>query len=102
MRVPWKTKGLSHGTQRLNSEIKQSTCSYENLEGQERGLQIFESFIKILDTGAAQWLSGLAPAFGSGLILEAWDRVSCWVPCMEPASPSACVSARPHLCVSHE
>ena len=35
-----------------------------------------------------------------GVILETWDRVPCQAPCMEPASPSACVSAS--LCVSHE
>ena len=28
-----------------------------------------------------------------GLILESWDRVPHRAPCMEPASPSACVSA---------
>ena len=28
------------------------------------------------------------------------DRVPCWAPCMEPASPSACVSASPSLCLS--
>ena len=33
-----------------------------------------------------------------GMILESQDRVLHWAPCMEPASPSACVSAS--LCVS--
>ena len=28
-----------------------------------------------------------------GAILEIRDRISRWAPCMEPASPSACVSA---------
>ena len=28
-----------------------------------------------------------------GMILESWDRVPHWAPCMEPASPPACVSA---------
>ena len=28
-----------------------------------------------------------------GMILESWDRVPHRAPCMEPASPSACVSA---------
>ena len=28
-----------------------------------------------------------------GVILGSWDRVPPWVPCMEPASPSACVPA---------
>ena len=35
-----------------------------------------------------------------GVILETQDRVPHQAPCMEPASPSACVSA--YLCVSHE
>ena len=33
-----------------------------------------------------------------GVILETWDPVPRRAPCMEPASPSACVSAS----VSHE
>ena len=47
-----------------------------------------------------------------GEILEFWDRVPHRAPCMEPASPSACVSASLSLflslslslcvCVSHE
>ena len=41
-----------------------------------------------------------------GGILEPRDRVLHRAPCMEPASPSACVSASlslsPPLCVSHE
>ena len=48
------------------------------------------------------WLSGLAPPSAQGLILEIWDRVPRRAPCMEPASPSACVSASLSLCVSHE
>ena len=35
-----------------------------------------------------------------GVILGSRDRVPHWSPCMEPASPSACVSAS--FCVSHE
>ena len=37
-----------------------------------------------------------------GVILETRDRVPHQAPCMEPASPSACVSASLSLCVSHE
>ena len=51
---------------------------------------------------AAGWLSGLALPSAQGVILETQDRVPCWAPCMEPASPSACVSAPLPLCVSHE
>ena len=35
-----------------------------------------------------------------GMILDSWDGVPHRAPCMEPASPSACVSAS--LCVSHK
>ena len=35
-----------------------------------------------------------------GVILEARNRVPRWAPCMEPASPSACVSASLSLCLS--
>ena len=45
-------------------------------------------------------LSGLAPPSAQGVILETWNGVPCWAPCMEPASPSACVSASLSLCVS--
>ena len=37
-----------------------------------------------------------------GMILESWDRVPHWAPCVQPASPSACVSASVCVCVSHE
>ena len=37
-----------------------------------------------------------------GVILESRNQVSRRAPCMEPASPSACVSASLSLCVSHE
>ena len=35
-----------------------------------------------------------------GVILGSWDRVPCPAPCMEPASPSACVSASLSLSLS--
>ena len=50
--------------------------------------------------GQPRWLSGLAPPSAQGVILETRNRVLCWTPCMEPASPSACVSAS--RSVSHE
>ena len=43
-------------------------------------------------------LSGLALPSARGVILETQDRVPRQVPCMEPASPSACVSAS--VCLS--
>ena len=45
--------------------------------------------------GAAVWRLPLA----RGTILEAWDRIPRRAPCMEPASPSACVSASLSLSV---
>ena len=54
------------------------------------------------ETGQAGWFSGLVPPSTQDLILETWDRVPCPAPFMEPASPSACVSASLSLCVSHE
>ena len=40
-----------------------------------------------------RWLRGLAPPSAQGVILETWDGVPRGAPCMEPASPSACVFA---------
>ena len=49
--------------------------------------------INLGKVGQPGWLSGLAPPSAQGVILKAWDWVSRQTPCMEPASPSACVSA---------
>ena len=43
--------------------------------------------------GQFGWLGGLAPPSAQGVILETQDQVPRQAPCMEPASPSACVSA---------
>ena len=43
--------------------------------------------------GQPRWRSSLAPPSAQGVILETRDRVPRQAPCMEPASPSACVSA---------
>ena len=51
-------------------------------------------------TGQLGGLSGLAPPSALGVILETRDRVPHWVPCMEPASLSVCVSASLSLCLS--
>ena len=45
-------------------------------------------------------LGGLAPPSAQGLILETQDWVPRQAPCMEPASPSACVSASLSLSLS--
>ena len=50
--------------------------------------------------GQPRWLNGLALPSSQGVILETWDRVLRWAPCMEPASPSACVSASLSLSLS--
>ena len=48
--------------------------------------------------GSAVW----CPPLARGVVLESWDQVPYRSPCMEPASPSACVSAHPplSLCLS--
>ena len=53
---------------------------------------------KLLESlgGSAVWRLPLA----QGVILESWDQVPQQAPCMEPASPSACVSASLSLSVS--
>ena len=43
--------------------------------------------------GQPRWLRGLTLPSAQGRILETQDRVPHQAPCMEPASPSACVSA---------
>ena len=54
--------------------------------------------------GQPQWLSGLPPPSAQGVILRTRDRVPPLAAYMEPASPSACVSAllSLSLSVSHE
>ena len=52
-----------------------------------------EIFYLNMISWVAWWLSGGAPPSAQGLILETRDRVPRRAPCMEPASPSACVSA---------
>ena len=49
--------------------------------------------------GQPVWLNSLAPTSTLGLILETRDQVPHRAPCMEPASPSACVSASVCVCV---
>ena len=49
--------------------------------------------IKNSNSGKPGWLSGLALPSAQGMILASWDRVPRRARCMEPTSPSACVSA---------
>ena len=50
--------------------------------------------------GQPGWLSGLAPPWAQGRILDFLDQVPHQTPCVEPASPSACVSASLCVCLS--
>ena len=56
--------------------------------------------LKLGDPWVAQRFKRLPSA--QNVILETRDRVPRQAPCMEPASPSAGVSASLSLCVSHE
>ena len=59
-----------------------------------------KSSSRFFDSGQPQWRTGLAPPAAQGMILEILDPVPRQALCMEPASPSACVSAFLSLCVS--
>ena len=50
--------------------------------------------------GIPAWFSGLCLPSAQGMILESRDQVPRQAPCMEPASPSACVSASVCVCLS--
>ena len=63
-------------------------------------LSLFCWFFKIMHLEIPGWLSGLAPPSAHGVILESWGWVPHQAPCMEPASPSACVSASLCVCLS--
>ena len=53
--------------------------------------------------GIPRWLSGLAPAFGPGRDPgDPGSNPTSGSRCMEPASPSACVSASLSLCNYHK
>ena len=62
------------------------------------GLCAVWNLLKIFSLGQPGCLSGLVTPLAQSVILETRDRVPRQVPCMEPASPSACVSVS--LCVS--
>ena len=56
-------------------------------------LLTYTQSVEISLKGQPGWLSGLAPPAAQGMILETLDRVPRRALCMEPASPSAYVSA---------
>ena len=61
------------------------------------GIQIY---LKFCFKGQPRGLSGLAPPSAQGVILGTRDQVLHQAPRMEPASPSACVSAPLSVCLS--
>ena len=54
-------------------------------------LDRFILILKMAELGQPRWLRGLASPSVQGTILESRDRVLLRAPCVEPASPSACV-----------
>ena len=65
-----------------------SLCLYQS----PRWYKSIMSLEKVIEDGQPGWLSSLAPPSAQGLVLETRDRVPRRAPCMEPVSPSACVS----------
>ena len=65
-------------------------------------LGIYQKKMKTLMQGSLGGAAGLVLPAAWGVILETRDRVPCWAPCMEPASPFACVSPSVCVCVSYE
>ena len=55
--------------------------------------------LKMKGTGQPWWRRSLVLPAARGVILETLDGVARRAPCMEPASPSACVSASLCLCL---
>ena len=67
----------------------------------KRSYKMHETIYIKYKLGMPGWLSGWAPAFGSGRDPRIRDQVLHWAPCEEPASPSAYISASPlNLCLS--
>ena len=92
-------QGARYGTRSWNSEIMpRAKGRHSTTEPPRRPHCVI--FKKLLTWGSlggsAVWRLPLA----QGTILESQDQVPRQAPGMEPASPSACVSAS--LCVSHE
>uniref|UniRef100_A0A8C0T3Q6 RNA polymerase II subunit D n=1 Tax=Canis lupus familiaris TaxID=9615 RepID=A0A8C0T3Q6_CANLF len=93
------------------SEVFMKTLNYtarfsrfknrETIASVRSGLVTYAEF-KSQDVDSLGWLSGLVPPSAQGVILETLNGVPHQAPCMEPASPSACVSASLCVCVSHK
>ena len=96
--------GARRGTRSQVSRITPRAEGGTKLLG-HRGCPTLRFFLKILfiySFGIPGWRSGSAPALAQGVILETQDRIPRQAPGMEPASPSACVSASLSLYVYHE
>ena len=81
----------------------QELCSTFFLQDREDGpTQHRRSLRNHRMAGIPGWLSSLASALAQGVIPGSWDQVPHRAPCMEPASPSACVSASLSLSLMNE
>ena len=85
---------------------KKAIVEFEDVESlslNERVPNVYRSSpvrVLKLERGQPRWRSGLALPTAQGVILGILDRVPHQALCMEPASPSACVSASHSLSVS--
>ena len=89
----------------MNKESAVNSCDGVLFNHRKEGHSVFATWVEFehillseinqrkTNTGQPWWRSGLAPPAAWGVILETRDRVPHLASCMEPASPSACVSA---------
>ena len=70
------------------------------LVGMQAGAAILENRMEVPQKVKNRGSSGGSLPSAQGVILGTGDRVPRWAPCMEPASPSACVSASLSLSLS--
>ena len=111
---------VPHGLYSLSlQQVINPTCSYTGVSGR-RELKVIGTPLKCIllinlfclycyvgvcvalkaEGGMPGWLSGWAPAFGSGRDPGVWDRVPHWAPCEEPASLCLCLCLYLSLCLS--
>ena len=84
----------------MGGEEGSRACRVPRYLGPRFSLEFSRKQASKMRPGQPGWLSGLALPSAQGVILESWHRVPRQAPCMEPASPSAWVSASLSLCVS--
>ena len=87
-----------NGASFLSSYVEGQEVEHENENAGQTDLAIKKKKIRGSLGGSAVWRLPLA----QGAILESRDQVPHRAPGMEPASPSACVSASLSLCVSRD